>query len=145
MKKALRDKLVADFGAALAALKCGFDPASLDSKYLWAGEAVWQRHRGDVSEFVVLVPERKHGEDAFTVELAWSRHGRFPELVRRPWIVRTDQLVRAGAFEEGSVRLGFLAGHDVEWTPADAAARSQSIAHWMSLLQLRGLPFLESP
>lgn len=144
MKKPLRAKLVDELGRALVALDPAFTGVTIKSPYVWAGEAVWQRQRGGITDFVILVPERKHGDDTFTVEVAWSHQGRFPELVRRPWLVSTEQIGRAHELPEGSVRLSFLVGMDLEWTSASEPLREASLARWVAALKDSGLGFLEA-
>lgn len=65
--------------------------------------------------WVVLVPDQKR--EAFTIELGWSRKGRFPQLSMRPSGYRPHQ---AAAEEEYLCRLGELSrGTDWWWTIED--------------------------
>jgi hypothetical protein len=61
--------------------------------------------------WVVLVPDQKR--EAFTIELGWSRLGRFPQLTMRPSFARPKE---AGSEDEYLCRLGELSrGQDWWW------------------------------
>jgi hypothetical protein len=69
--------------------------AVTDSRHLWA----------------VLVPDQKR--EAFTIELGWSRMGRFPQLTMRPSLARPEEI---GLQHEYLCRLGELSrGEDWWW------------------------------
>lgn len=77
--KALREAFAREMRARLPE----FEPLSTASKYLFPGERVDHRRPLDsVLCIVILVPSRKD-TDEFTVEIGWSKRGRFPELGMR--------------------------------------------------------------
>jgi hypothetical protein len=62
--------------------------------------------------WVIVVPHQK--AEAFTIELGWSRKGRFPQLAMRPSLVPTSD---AGPHDEYLCRLGDLSrGQDWWWS-----------------------------
>jgi len=84
--------------------------------------------------WVVLVPDQKR--EAFTIELGWSRKGRFPQLTMRPSFARPKD---AGAEDEYLCRLGELSrGQDWWWTieelPLDAT-QDQMMAYIVAQTQ----------
>jgi hypothetical protein len=84
--------------------------------------------------WVVLVPDQKR--EAFTIELGWSRKGRFPQLTMRPSFARPKD---AAAEDEYLCRLGELCrGQDWWWTieelPLDAT-QDQMMAYIIAQTQ----------
>ena len=82
------------------------------SEYIFPGEVVYSLGEyGDARVFVILIPSPK--EDKFTVEIAWSRNERFPQLSVRP----NDMMANVETAEEYSVRLPRLVdGSDGYWS-----------------------------
>jgi hypothetical protein len=60
-----------------------FKPAKVKSQYLWPGERdfLWDT-KELVHVYVILSPSLK-GHDEFTIDIGWSRLGRFPEIGAR--------------------------------------------------------------
>lgn len=114
--KALRDA----FERAMKQRLPDYKPARLKSLYLGPGERpfCWNPG-GTVHCFVILMPSPKEA-DEFTVELAWSVHGRFPELGMRPSGPATRERAEFRK-DEFACRLGSLwATQDVWWRLSDS-------------------------
>ncbi len=82
--------------------------------------------------WIVLVPDLKR--EGFTVEIGWSRLGRFPQLTARPSSARPHD---AGPCAEYLGRLGEVAGGSDRWwiledLPLDANAE-QMMAHLIAM------------
>lgn len=109
MRKEYGQALRKLFEKSMAAHFPDFKPEKVTSMYLFPGERPFRRHVEGVADlWVILSPSQK--ADEFSVEVAWSRQFRFPELSMRPSPVPPQE-----AFErdECSVRVGELAhGHD---------------------------------
>lgn len=122
MKKAYRNALRKRFTKALARAAPEWAPTTVRSIHVGPGETLFRRDVPGLALWIVLVPDAK-GRDAFTVELGWSVHGRFPEVGMRPSAhpsaARTEL-----ADDEGTVRLpGLWSNVDPWWTvwdPLDA-------------------------
>jgi hypothetical protein len=81
--KALRDTFDRELRAKLPA----FEPLKTASKYVFPGERVYHRiPREPIFCLIILVPSRKD-TDEFTIEVGWSKQGRFPESGTRPSLV----------------------------------------------------------
>jgi hypothetical protein len=78
--KALRDLFDLEIKAWLPAFK----PLQSKSMYLFPGERVYYRiPREPIYCLIILVPSQKDA-DEFTIEIGWSKLGRFPESGTRP-------------------------------------------------------------
>lgn len=129
-----------------------------EAAYSWAvdaGRRAW----------IILVPSLK-GYNEFTVELGWSRRGRYPELGMRPSPVGPTRDRGEWAQEEYLCRLHALAPEVPEWwrvapgrDPADLLADAQAmtatltrdeaeaaaaplVAAALAALQAHGVPYL---
>ena len=139
-------KLVAQ---AMTAEMPEFASAKISSPFVGTQEFVFRRAVNDIHHFIVFVPKAGEGE-SFTVELAWSRRSRFPELGMRPSLRPTQVGDERGA-EEGSVRLRELVGgKDIWWDaiPLDAsdpASVQKYMAFQMQPLDEATAEFLLAP
>lgn len=116
--KALRDTFDREMKARLPAFK----PFKSKSIYLFPGERVYHRIvREPIHCFIILVPSRKD-TDAFTIEIGWSKLGRFPELGMRPSGSPTPARTE---FEQAEFvcRLARLWSREDVWWPVGAAAK----------------------
>lgn len=103
MKKEYSKQLKKIFKETLVRKIHGASLFSEKSKYIFPGEIVFfLGGLGSSKSFVILIPNSK--DDEFTVEIAWSKKGRFPELGGRP--NHLDE--RPEAVDEYSVRLPYL-------------------------------------
>ncbi len=114
--KALRDS----FESAMKQHLPDYRPAKVKSMYVGPGERPFCWNPGGaVHCYVILVPSPK-GSEEFTVDLAWSIHGRFPELGMRPSGRATRDRTEFGQ-DEFACRLGSLwTTQDVWWGLSDA-------------------------
>lgn len=141
MQKHLRAKAVALLSEQMTKAFPDFIQVKMKSVYIWPGEVLWRKDAEDCSYFVVLSPEAK-GRDEVTVELAWSRLKRFPELMQRPALVTADAIANAEEKDEGTVRLGMLAREHWGWVPVNDESISDVVAFFMAKLRKDGIPFL---
>lgn len=115
--------------------------------YLWPGEhAFYSKISEDIFSFIVFSPHEKR-DDAFTVEIGWSIHGRFPELDMRP-IPRHGSHDEEFAEPEFLKRLGeLIKGDDVWWrfTPNADYNEAVKVAVDRAIDDVEGygLPYLE--
>jgi len=73
------------------------------SDFIFPGESVFSLGNYlESTTFIIIIPNIK--EDKFTVELAWSTKGKFPELSVRP----NDSLIKPREADEFSIRLSSL-------------------------------------
>lgn len=113
MRKQIQQALKKQFGELMARDAPEFADTKVKSRYVSAREIVFRHVDGDLHRYVVVVP--KEDGEAFTVELAWSRLGRFPELGMRPSFAPA-QVGDQRARDEGAVRLHELVdGKDTWW------------------------------
>ncbi|MCB1889467.1 MAG: hypothetical protein KDH20_17800 [Rhodocyclaceae bacterium] len=107
----------------MAAAGMGWERQALKSLWLMPGERAYARRLSDsLTGWCVLSPHAER--DSFTIDIGWSRLGRFPELGMRP-----SALVAEVDFgrDECWVRLGELAtGEDICWEVGTGVARSMA-------------------
>lgn len=99
------------------------------------GERVWRRVvAADRHLWVAVVPDQNR--EAFTIELGWSRLGRFPQLSMRPSLAQPRD---AGSPEEYLCRLGALSrGRDWWWVieePPLGAGKQALMAYLLAQTQ----------
>jgi hypothetical protein len=110
--KALRDKFDREMKARLPAFKL----LKAKSMYLFPGERVYCRSpKESIYCVIILVPSRKD-TDEFTIEIGWSKQGRFPELGMRPSGPPTPTRTEFGE-TEFVCRLGELWTREDVWWP----------------------------
>ncbi len=98
----------------------------------WPGERAYRWPvTANQHAWVILVPDQKR--EAFTIELGWSRKGRFPQLNMRPSFAQPED---AGPEGEYLCRLGELAkGTDCWWVIEElplCATQEQIMAYLMA-------------
>jgi hypothetical protein len=122
MRKEYRKAVRARFIRSLSSALPGFELAKVRSPLLFGGETVFRWTVADTLHcFVILAPDPK-GRQAFTVELAWSTAGRFPEGSARPTLVLGPGAPWPVDVPEGIVRLGDVRdGQDAWWSLPDPA------------------------
>lgn len=120
-RRAIRDL----FKGAVARALAGFLPVKLRSPILFGGETVFRwTPGGELQCFVILVPDHR-GRQSFTVELAWSTAGRFPDITARPSIVLAPGDPDPVEVLEAVVRLGDLhTRRDLWWDLPDPASEN---------------------
>jgi hypothetical protein len=105
-----------------------FEALGIKNNYVSAGERIFRwKMREPLHAWVVVVPHDKR--EAFTVELAWSRLARFPELSMRPCPDPSP------THDECAVRLAELAGHGDRWWSLDDERRPGSLEEQLDLLR----------
>ena len=108
------------FAAEVKASLARFEPASLAPGTLSAGERAFvSSSNGQTHSWVVLVPSAK--DDEFTVEIGWSKCGRFPELSARPWPIAP---LPSPEVAECMCRIGLIAGIGDCWWHVDRFMRT---------------------
>jgi hypothetical protein len=127
MRKEYGKALRALFQHAIQQKLPSFSPISVES--LFVGERAFRWiPREPLHCWVILVPDR--GQDAFTIDLAWSRRRRFPELDARP------SLAAAGAnVMEHAVRLGTLIDDTDRWWTIDSLELTGSLGDVLAELR----------
>ena len=120
MRKEYRKAVRERFARGMADRFPHFELTKVDSPILFGGESVFRWEKtNDLHCFVVLVPDLK-GRQAFTLELGWSRRGRFPAVSMRPSILYSPDDPVPVDTEEAVVRLGGLvSGTDLWWSLPD--------------------------
>ncbi len=100
----------------LARLSPSFIPYAERSVYLSSAErAYFHSVNSDVQLFLILVPDRK-GADRFTIEIGWSKLGRFPRLSMRPSFDEPTESGEEFLLDEYVCRLGrVMVGADRWW------------------------------
>jgi hypothetical protein len=85
MRKEYRQALRDMWSKAMRERLPQFTPSKERSPYVWPGEMLhlWQARPG-LRVYVIMSPDLKAQQDAFSVSLAWSRLDRFPHLSMRP-------------------------------------------------------------
>lgn len=116
MRKQIYQSLKKKFTERMSKDVPEFVPVKISSPYVGTKELVFQRVMNGVHHFVIVVPKTTEGE-SFTVELAWSRQARFPEISMRPSVTPTVTGDERKA-NEGSVRLRELVSGKDEWWDA---------------------------
>lgn len=120
MRREYRKAARRQFSAAVEEQLGGFEPAHVDAPILGGDETVFRWVPSDgLHAFLLLVPSPT-GHQAFTIELAWSTRGRFPDASMRPTIALGPNAASPIDVDEAVVRLGDLAsGEDVWWQLPD--------------------------
>jgi hypothetical protein len=92
MRKELARAVRAEFTAALARRLPQFAPVTIKSRYAWPGSRVFRWTRDDSLHFFVELFSDPKGDDSFSVEVGWSRLGRYPEMSIRPGFITGEEL-----------------------------------------------------
>ncbi|NNF27034.1 MAG: hypothetical protein HKN73_07440, partial [Gemmatimonadetes bacterium] len=157
------------FARGLADRLPGFEPVRVSSPLLFGGEKAYRwRATQSFDAHVLLVPSPQ-GHQSFTVEIAWSDRGRFPEGGMRPSVMLAPGDPWPTDVNEGIVRLGGLAGTSDAWwhlpdpaveNPGDLDALVEStklisptvaeayaeepVSQALASLERHGVPFVEA-
>lgn len=116
--EALRDTFDRELKAKLPA----FTPLKTGSKFVFPGERVYHRAlREQIFCLIILIPSRKD-TDEFTIEIGWSKQGRFPESGLRPSLEPPSPARTEFDQAEYVCRLSGLWGGGDFWWPVGAAA-----------------------
>ena len=169
MRREYRRAVEKLFAGVLADRLPGFEPVRVSSPLLIGGEKVYRwRATESLDTHVLLVPSPQ-GHQSFTVEIAWSDQGRFPESGMRPSVMLAPGDPWPTDVTEGIVRLGGLAGTSDAWwdlpdpavenpggldalvestkpiPPAVAAAHAEEpVSQALAGLERYGVPFVEA-
>jgi hypothetical protein len=102
MRKELSKALRAEFTAAMASRLPQFVPIKVTSRYAWPGSRIFRWVFDPSLHFFVELFLDHKGDDAFGVEVGWSRLGRYPEVPVRPgWLedaAKAEHWVRLSSF-----------------------------------------------
>jgi hypothetical protein len=116
--KALRDAFDRQMKAKLPA----FRPLKTESMYIFPGEQVYYRMpREPINCIIILVPSRTD-TDEFTIEIGWSKLGRFPECMR-PCLEPPTSARAEFEQPEYICRLSHLWGREDVWWRVGSAAK----------------------
>lgn len=136
MRKEYRRAVRELFTQGMAERLPQFEAAKVKAPILFGGETVFRWAASpSLHCFILLVPDAR-GQQAFTVEAAWSREARFPEVSSKPTLMLGPEDPEPLDVPEGIVRIGDLASRtDLWWTlpdpamerPGDLAALQESI------------------
>ncbi|MGB6065367.1 MAG: hypothetical protein WBG50_11195 [Desulfomonilaceae bacterium] len=118
-----------------------FLPVKISSLNIFPGERGFRWVPAEPTHFwIILCPDQK-GHEAFTVELGWSRLGRFPELGMRPSSNAPSENRDEFALEEYVCRLGMLmTGGDLWWHLENPLEHLASQETYMAYLQQKVSP-----
>ncbi len=96
MRKEYGNELRKQFTKRITSSFPDFEEIKIKSLYSIPGERVYRKVVSSALHlFITLVPQHS-GDSTFTIELGWSKQGRFPELMMRPSLERPDE---EGVFE----------------------------------------------
>jgi len=134
--KALRELFTAEMKTVLPQ----FLPVKVSSKYIFPGERAFRWIPVEpVHLWILLVPHHKGGEE-FTVEIGWSKLGRFPELSMRPSLPGPSERRDEFALDEYVCRLGMLISGRDYWWEVEHFEFPDSEEAWMAYLQSKVNP-----
>lgn len=117
MRKEYRKILRREFKRQLKEIAPEFEEDKTGSTYVFPGETVFRWTISTaVSCFIILLPSRK-GHNEFTIEVGWSKRGRFPELFIRPSPELPNEEQKEFALDEYILRMGDLSADmkDLWW------------------------------
>jgi hypothetical protein len=103
MKKEYRLAIEKLFFAELERIDPGFKRIKVKALCKYDGEAVSVKNEGAVKLFISVIPNPKGGEE-FAVEIGWSKHNEFPDLMMRPSVMSIDDNTEFDK-DDGMVRL----------------------------------------
>ena len=136
----------------LQEIDSGFVEEKLRSPYVHPGEVVYVNRSAEPLWMLIVLVADRHGRERFTVEIGWSKLGRFPNLSMRPSPDQPD----GGAeysFDEYMCRLGRISeGQDKWWNlPTSSSggvvggdAVSGVVQDALRHVQSAGIPYFEA-
>lgn len=125
------------FSAEMNNLLPRFLPVKLSSLYILPGERPFRWIPVEaVHLWILLCPDQK-GREAFTVEIGWSKLGRFPELSMRPSFRAPSSGREEFALDEYVCRLGMLVSGDDSWWELESPADLNSQEAYLAYLQAK--------
>lgn len=141
MRKEYGKALRAVFTQEMKAHLPQFLPIKVSSFYIFPGEKAFRWVPAEPNHFwIILCPDQK-GREAFTLELGWSRFGRFPELGTRPSTKVPSKNRDEFALDEYVCRLGMLmTGEDLWWRLENPLEYLDSQETYMAYLQQKVSP-----
>jgi hypothetical protein len=139
MDRKLRLALTSAFADQMRVSLPDFKLWNATAPCLSGGDVVWRK--GNC--LVILTPDTRGLRDAVTVELAWSRHGRFPDLAQRPSLISQAQFDDVHLESEWIVRLGRIDGASFDLIEVSLTSCDEVAAFLMERLQAVGLPFFD--
>ncbi len=117
-----------------------FLPVKLSSVYLLPGERAFRWIQAEaIHLWILLCPDQK-GREAFTVEIGWSKLGRFPELSMRPSFQTPTARRDEFALDEYVCRLGMLVSGEDHWWELESLADLDSQEAYLACLQAKVSP-----
>ena len=144
MDKKLKKRIYDVLARLIHELLPSFVPFQEKTKYLWPGEKAWEDTSStqNASLYIIFSPEYK-GRDQFTIEIAWSRLRRFPELIRRPSLAISGrgEIEQCYVYQEASVRLPRLVEEE-SWVDVNNDNVDEAVARQFKTLLDYGVPFL---
>lgn len=145
MDKKLKKRVTDQFAACMQAELPSFSLYLGSRDYLFDAETVWEDSStmAGVYLYVILTPEFK-GRDQFTIEIAWSRLRRFPQLVRRPSLSFASEFENCFEAHEASARLPKIISLDQDsWIDINKDNVDEVMHKQFMDLMKYGMPFLK--
>ena len=139
MDRKLRLTLASTFADHLRVVLPDFKLWNATAPCLSGNDVVWKR--GNC--LVILTPDSRGLRDAVTLELAYSEHGRFPDLAQRPSLISQAQLDDVHLESEWIVRLGRIDGGSFDLIEVSMTSCHEVSAFLVERLQTVGLPFFD--
>lgn len=91
MRKEYSHPLRKQFSAMMAEAHPNFKEIKVKTIYFNPGDRAYEWKLSDGRTCYVILVFHSHGDNLFTIEIGWSKHGRFPELSMRPCIESPDE------------------------------------------------------
>ncbi len=134
--KALRELFTVEMNARLPQ----FLPIKVSSIYLFPGERAFRWIPAEPIHLWILLCPHQKGREAFTVEIGWSRLGRFPELSMRPSLEVPSARRVEFAMDEYVCRLGMLVSGGDYWWQLEDSELPDSQETYRAYLQSKTIP-----
>lgn len=140
MRKEYGNALRREFTAQMKVKLPQFHPVKISSIYVWPGERAFRWIPVEpIHLWILLCPDQK-GREAFTVEIGWSRLGRFPELGMRPSFELPSSRRDEFKVDEYVCRLGVQAAGDDYWWELESLEGLDSQEAYMAYLRRQANP-----
>ena len=114
--------------------------------YLGRDEKTWCFQKDEIALFIIFKTNQK-GASEFTIELAWSKKMRFPELPQRPSLVSKDELENPNKYEEATFRITEFNEYNDNYLGGFIRISSRDfesvLDEQMKILLEQGIPYLE--
>lgn len=134
MRKEYGKTLRSLFQKAMKTVAPDFLPTTVNSPYFAPGDLAFARRLDNGSSLWINLSPNKSGYEKFTVELGWSKAGRWPQLTTYPSPVRPEN-TKEYELEEYITRLAFLWGNRDLWFEIEPFGLSKTRQELMANLK----------